>query len=121
MAELGVYYAIRHKATGQFMPQLRGRGYTFWNPASTSPTNNLGHNKNLGTPRLLPSRRKAVGCINQWNCNPNASMRGSSGMFGEDIDIAVTPDGRKKEDLEIVEVLVTPFTEIIQKLTTGGA
>lgn len=34
MSCLGIYYVIRHKATGELMPELkRGRGYSWWNPA----------------------------------------------------------------------------------------
>ena len=34
-----IYYMIRHKASGEFMPIMkRGRGYTHWNPSN--PENN---------------------------------------------------------------------------------
>lgn len=103
MAELGIYYVIRHKATKQLMPELRRtRGYSHWNPSKPDSPNSLDPEKILGVPRLLPSRRKAQRCIDQWNSIPNGKQGWT--YDGEMVDVDIKPDGRKKEDLEIIEV-----------------
>lgn len=96
-----IFYVIRHKASGELMPQCKRSGYSNWNPDK-----GLVPNTSLGVPRLLDSRRKAARCIVQWNSMPNAHNRYYVGSFDDDggYDIEVKPDGRKKEDLEIVEV-----------------
>lgn len=91
-----IYYAIRHKESGELMPEVRRKGYTYWNPSK-----NLIPVTALGTPRLLDTRRRAAKCIIQWAVMPNAKMRYDDNG-GEYLDI--TLDGRKKEDLEVVEV-----------------
>jgi hypothetical protein len=105
------YYMIRHKATGEYMPELdRTRGYSFWNPAKVDTVATLGR-KVLGTPRLFPSRKSAHRSIVQWNAVPNGHQSASFGPFGEDdIDIKIEPDGRSKDDLEIVEVDIIEVT-----------
>lgn len=97
-----IYYAIRHKATGELMPELKRRGYSFWNPTTNSIPDTI-----TGCPRLLKSQKQAERCIVQWACLPNARERQyQSGFYGDEIDIELTtkPDGRKKEDLEIIQV-----------------
>jgi len=102
-----IYYMVRHKATGEFMPELRrGRGYTHWNPGKYETATHLGRKKLIGVPRLFPSRKSAIGTITQWNALPNAyaGFR-SSGPFGSDeYETNTTNDGRSKDDLEVVEV-----------------
>lgn len=99
-----IYYMIRHKATGEFMPELkRTRGYSHWNPAKVNTLEHL-NKKLLGTPRLFPHRKKAHGSIVQWNAVPNSYTRGNH-ADGEWDDYLITKfDGRTKDDLEIVEV-----------------
>lgn len=101
-----IYYMIRHKATGEFMPELRrGRGYTHWNPSRHDTVSHLGRRKLLGTPRLFPSRKAAYNSIVQWNALPNAYNGYKSGPFGTDeYDTNIHDDGRSKADLEVVEV-----------------
>lgn len=100
-----IYYMIRHITTGEFMPELRrGKGYTHWNPAKVDTAENLKR-KLIGTPRLFPSRKVATRCIVQWYSMPNSKEKSSQNFYGEvDIFTTSTPDGRKKEDLEVVEV-----------------
>lgn len=103
-----IYYLIRHIATGEYMPQLeRGRGYSHWNPAAARTVDIFRPRKLIGVPRLLPSRRTAAHCIANWNAYPN-SYTGykSTGIFDGDAPDLITgkDDGRKKEDLEVVEV-----------------
>lgn len=100
-----IYYMIRHKATGEYMPELkRTRGYSFWNPAKVDIVNVLGK-KVLGVPRLFSSRRGAHYSIVQWNACPNGRMKGSQNYYGEwDEFMDIKPDGRSKDDLEIIKV-----------------
>lgn len=93
-------YAIRHKETGLFMPLLkRNRGYSHWNPPE------LLKNIDTGVPRLLTTRKKAQQCISQWFTFPNGKRGVSQSHDGEWDDIVdFKPDGRKKEDLEIIQL-----------------
>lgn len=100
---LGVYYVIRHRATGEIMPALdRNRGYSHWNPPKMPDDKKI-----LGVPRILKSIKQANQVISQWNAMPNAQFGGYTNHLGEDdYDIRIKPDGRKKEDLEVIEVLI---------------
>ena len=101
-----IYYMVRHKASGEFMPELkRGRGYSFWNPGKTSTTEVFQKHKITGSPRLFASRRIAHRVIVPWNALPNSRMAYSVSYEGEeDYSIDIRQDGRSKDDLEIVEV-----------------
>lgn len=106
-----IYYMIRHIATKEFMPELeRGRGYSHWNPAVEPTEKRFRPRKLTGCPRLFPSRASAVRSVNAWFNYPNAyvTMRRSSSHLGDDddLDYDVKEDGRKKEDLEVVEVVI---------------
>lgn len=99
------YYGIRHKATGELMPQLKkDKGYSHWNPSH--PEHEVIA-KTLGFPRILQSRRQAIKCIIQWAANPNAEMgyrsESAYGFISDDQELKSKFDGRKKEDLEVVE------------------
>ncbi len=103
-----IYYMIRHKVTGEFMPELKKtRGYSHWNPAKVDTIETFGKNL-LGVPRLFSSRGKAHRSIVQWNAIPNGKQSYGSGEYGdlEPDDIKITPDGRSKDNLEIVEVSI---------------
>ena len=92
-----IYYMVRHKASGEFMPQMRrGKGYSHWNP-TTGKLPVLA----IGVPRLISSRRQASRIISQWNSMPNTAYYPR--QEGE-YDLDFKADGRKKEDLEVVEV-----------------
>ena len=99
---------IRHKATGEFMPELdRTRGYSFWNPSREPTSQAFAKSKLLGVPRLFPARRNAHRSIVQWNAHPNSKMIGRQTYDGEwDEDLDTKPDGRSKDDLEVVEVSI---------------
>ena len=104
--EKHTYYMVRHKATGEFMPELkRGRGYSHWNPSKVDTANHFGRRKLIGVPRLFPSWSSAYRTIVQWNALPNSYNGFRSGPFGSDeYEIQTTNDGRSKDDLEVVEV-----------------
>jgi hypothetical protein len=96
-----IYYLIRHKSSGKYMPQAKkNRGYTHWNPSNqNNPVEfNDGLVNALSVPRLLPSKKMALACIVQWAFLPNATTD-----YDGDIKLG-KDDGRKKEDLEVVEV-----------------
>lgn len=98
---------IRHKATGEFMPELkRTRGYSHWNPSKVDTREAFSDKKKLlGVPRLFSSRKKAHGAIVQWNAMPNARWSSQQSYYGDyDEAIDFKADGRTKNDLEIVEV-----------------
>ena len=88
------------------MPELkRGRGYSHWNPGNKDEYSQVSQRKLIGTPRIFPSRQAAHRSIVQWNALPNSYNGYRSGPFGDDdYQIQIRDDGRKKEDLEIVEV-----------------
>lgn len=97
------YYVIRHKASGELMPQMkRGRGYSHWHPG-VNPLPSSSDN----IPRIVHSLGKANRCISQWNTYPNGRTTTSQSYHG-DIDIFTDfkPDSRKKEDLEVVEIIL---------------
>lgn len=102
MNQTFIYYAIRHKATSELMPQgKKNRGYSHWNPSNP----NSKFKYALPIPRLLDTRRKAANCIKAWAANPNSKMSYSVSYAGEeDYSVDIKPDGRKKEDLEVVEI-----------------
>lgn len=100
-----IYYAIRHIRTDELMPEvLTNGGYSHWNPDNPDMPLKIF----TGCPRLFLSRRKAVKCIIQWFVNQNGRRSFMQHSYtGEYDDITeFKPDGRKKEDLEVVEVEV---------------
>lgn len=99
-----IYYMIRHKASGEFMPQgKRDRGYSHWNPSTEHEFKQA-----LPIPRLIDTRRTAARVISMWAAMPNSRFHGSQNSYtGEwEDDIILKPDGRTKDDLEIVEVCI---------------
>lgn len=99
MSEVMNLWAIRHKATGKLMPQLNGRGYSYWNPnTDTEP------DTSLGVPRLVKSKTIAKFIVGQWSQGIHKRTIIRYGEYGENEIVDVFPDGRKKEDLEIVQV-----------------
>lgn len=98
---------IRHKASGEYMPEVKRRGYTHWNPSTNSLPDTI-----TGCPRLLKSRRQAAQCIVQWAYLPNAKTGGHQSWDGDwDETLDTKPDGRTKEDLEVVEVNIEVVNE----------
>lgn len=122
-----IYYMIRHKSTGEFMPELeRGRGYSHWNPAVEATAHRFMQRKLTGCPRLLSSRGKAARCIAAWNAFPNSYNGFSRDPIDDDYNIQFKDDGRKKEDLEIVEVVILDrmeftrgFHQMIEDINNG--
>jgi hypothetical protein len=97
----GVLFALRHRATGAFMPQRpTGRGYTFWEPRDEPE----------GTPRLFTTRRGAQIAAACW-ARGEFHREHHPGDWGFDdsyYDIKVViRDDRQRDDLEIVPVRLT--------------
>lgn len=103
-ATFGIFFVIRHIASGLLMPQAkRNRGYSHWNPAIVGQVFDLA----LDVPRLLHTRNSAVQCIAQWAACPNGRHTSYQTYDGYDDDgVDCKDDGRKKEDLEIIEVVL---------------
>lgn len=102
------YFLIRHKASGEFMPQgKRDRGYSHWNPSTGNE-----FKKAMNVPRLVATRGTAARIISMWASMPNSRFHSSQNSYtGEwDEDIIFKPDGRTKDNLEIVEVNIEEVT-----------
>jgi len=99
-----IYYVIRHKASGELMPQAKkDRGYSHWNPS------HLEHKflSSLGVPRLIDTRRKATACIVQWAANPNVEryfINDWETGHSEEAGLRDKDDGRTKDDLEVLKI-----------------
>ena len=106
---------IRHKATGELMPELkRTRGYSWWNPTKVDTAELFGK-KLIGTPRLFTSRGSAHRSIVQWYSIPNGRTKGYQTHDGEYDDFLDSkPDSRSKVDLEIV-IASVEITGVITK------
>lgn len=95
-------YLIRHKATGQFMPQMRAKGYSHWNPGDPRKTDKKPVNQKRVI-RVLAEERDAKIAITMWATMPNGRMKGYTTVDGEnDYDLFTRDDDRTKDDLEIV-------------------
>lgn len=99
------YYAIKHKPTGQCMPQMvfkASGGWSSWTPGALGNTN--------PAPRLFCERASAVRAAAAWAAGSwSADMETYSSFDEPEYSYRGTPyptkvDGRRFEDLEIVEV-----------------
>lgn len=106
---INIYYIIRHKQTSELMPQmLRGRGYTHWNPNIPDRKKIVAE---LDIPRLMMSRKQAEKVIRHWVAMPNAQASGYQSSTNEWVDdISTKEDGRKADDLEILEITLKERT-----------
>jgi len=96
------YFIIRHKATNTVMPQLKGKGYSHWNPNQTE--NQVSLRKLTGCPRLFETKNSAYRAIVQWNACPNAYNGWHDTYDGGEPSVNIKPDERSKDDLEIIKV-----------------
>jgi hypothetical protein len=99
-------YALRHVRTGQFMPQLARRGYSHWNPDTPDATT-LYVVKTPGIPRLFTTRRAAACCRSQWQQGILESRERQTGFDTWETEIRAVPDGRTRDDLEVVPLELT--------------
>lgn len=90
-------YIIRHKVTNQIMPEMkRGKGYSHWNPGTGAVPSSVEKD----SIRIFYSERQAKQAVSAWASMPNCSVYYYND--GDD-DYRFKDDGRKKEDLEVVE------------------
>lgn len=94
------YFVIKHKPTGQFMPESRG-GYSWWTP---------GYSR-FQTPRLFASERAAKNALTCWLQGHWSNVRGHEGDWESgyvDVDEPPAPvtsvPGRLRDDMEVVQV-----------------
>lgn len=106
-------YALRHKATGKFMPvrmyRTSGAGWSFWNPYETRP-GYLPHDQN---PRLFFTKKSAQNAKSMWEKGEWIQRYSRPTLFDpseEPIGPAAkmpAENPRQKDDLEIVEMRLT--------------
>lgn len=86
----------------------RNRGYSHWNPAMGLDRRSI----ETDTPRIFVTRESANRAIIQWFHNPNATTKITTTYFGEeDETYDSVPDGRKKDDLEVITMLFEEIPE----------
>lgn len=96
------YYAIKHKPTGLFMPQMRG-GFSYWEPKG----------KQL-PPRLFATHRDAANALTCWVNGRYSRLLAteSEGPWGPTYEVVngtvPEPDiTRKRDDLQIVLLILS--------------
>jgi len=99
------YYVIRHKETGNYMPQKMFRtatgGYSFWEPTNAGGMGGVGFPAII--PRLFTNKQSAQTAITYWLKGNAEKMRDYDGEFE---GLAYNPPviSRKREDLEVITV-----------------
>lgn len=100
-------FALRHRVTKHFMPELRGRGYSHWTPTPADPNGGLD-SAVKGSIRLFTTVKGADNCRVLWSRGVFERHYTTHSSVFDDFggDDYVTPRdvGRKKDDLEIVVV-----------------
>lgn len=102
-----IVYALRHKATGKFMPSKMFRtssaGFSYWNPHEMRP-GYLPHDQN---PRIFFSRQSAKNAKSMWEAgewkkevSQPTYFEPWSELLGNSVNEPESP--RAKGDLEIV-------------------
>jgi hypothetical protein len=109
------YFALRHKATGQLMPEFEnGRGYSHWTP--TADLQNTGNDSGMtGTVRLFATYKGADNARVAWA--RGIHERSYTGPTLEDLggdDYVKARDvGRTKDDLEVVPMVLAPADKCV--------
>lgn len=88
------------------MPEVRKRGYSWWNPSTNSEPNT-----SKDVPRLFKTRESANRCIGQWAIGQMKEHTSTDWEGYSEVDLRITFDGRKKEDLEVVPVLLMEYKQ----------
>lgn len=89
------YLAIRHKPSGGFLPSTRGYGFTREEPSLTKP------------PRLFVRPSSATQALDYWL--EGEHYEGSEDAESGALNIKVIPKpNRRREEMEIVEIELTP-------------
>lgn len=90
-------WAIRHKPTGNFMPQskgMSGRGASFWD-------HEIGQAKDV---RLFPTERSAKLALTAWLAGKHIPGWDE----GSYVDYIKPVEKRKREEMEIIEMVLIP-------------
>ena len=99
-------YAIKHTASGMFLPEYRGHGYTWLEPSD-------------GIPRLFRRKKDARTCLTMWAKGKYAKTTILDPDFGVPIqgDVKIVPAGRNVDDFEVVEMILTqkPLSEVYDR------
>lgn len=114
MTNTVIYYALRHKPTGKYMPARMtkaGRaGWSWWDPASM-------HNSGVGPqPRLFTTPIAVKNAAAMWLKGTASAVTSTDWESGHTEVEGVAYDkvkGRKRDDLEIIEF------ELVQKSVTA--
>jgi hypothetical protein len=98
------YYAIKHKPTGRFMPETC-KGYSYWDPAQPYAAY---------SPRLFVTKRGAANALTCWvnGQYSHLTQTESDGWEGPSYTVvagtvAEPVAGRKRDDVEVVEVTLS--------------
>lgn len=100
-------WAIRHKPTNHYLPSPKGhsgRGGSFVDPVDPDVT----------LPRLFPTERSAKAALTCWLKGKHVGKYGwdgseYGGMYKYCIGYTIVPvPNRKREDMEVVEIVLQP-------------
>jgi hypothetical protein len=122
-------FALRHVATQRFMPQTENnRGYSHWDPTvkgGTKAKDEYGDyelpNENLGAAypdsvRLFTTRKAAENARVAWARGVAAVEHRGDPMDGF-TQVGFKDAGRKKTDLEVVKMWVSPLSKIYETIS----
>lgn len=107
------YFALRHVASGLMMPQFEnGRGFSYWSPLPGAQQSDVSGGDGIvtGSVRLFSTYKGADNARVAWA--RGIHERGYTGPTledpGGDDYVKVRDVGRKKDDLEVVPMVLTP-------------
>lgn len=120
-----IQYAIRHTATGLYMPQTaNNRGYSNWAPKNDAIAAIAGNrcgvdNAVPNSIRLFPTHRAAKNAITAWlkGAAHNAYRDDPEGDFL----LEYKDMGRKAGDVEVVEMVLTEAGKVLDPHTLAAA
>lgn len=96
-----IYFAIRHKQSGEFMPLANNnKGYSYWLKKDDKFEQAIPD-----IPRLLPTKKQAEKCIIEWAKGYYIWVdKPGENWWADQVHKLINPDGRTKDDLEVVTV-----------------
>lgn len=97
-----VYYVIRHKESGEYLPsrmfRTTNRGTSYWKYDSTPIYD--------PTPKLFRNFKAAATTVGVWVKGTGQRVTVKTDIFGEEYRMEYTDLGRKRTDLEIIPVRI---------------
>lgn len=106
-----MYYAIKHKPTGMYLPEVinSGRGYTYTQPASLA----------VRIPRLFLSQRGTEQALRAWlqgewhvHRRRRTDLPDPFGDYDEELEIQVPRVERRAEDMDIVQIMLCDLSDL---------